>query len=274
MDLSPLIGYNKMVVNSGIPSARKKLARAEIHLQELEAEVDRFREESPYDFDITSEGNKRWTPDIYVQAVVTQAPKTPDSWALITGDILTNLRAALDHAVFPHIRAKKPDLAQHYIQFPIEDAKAQWENKAKWFQHTVSKVVGDAQPYRAPDADRSVHRLRVLRELVNMDKHRALVIASYAAHAFDVGEHSLCTLVSKTVHKEAAMTVGTVIAEAHLMLTQDVHGDRWEQIPTGVTYSECIVIPGVAEPQDLRNVVQELVKKVGALLDLLEAAKC
>lgn len=262
------------MVTSGIPSARRKLERAQSHLTTLHAEVDKFRADSPYDFKMTSAGNKRWQADIYVTVSVTQAPQTPDSWPLITGDILTNLRAALDHAVFPHIRAKKPDLHQQYIQFPIEDAKAQWENKIKWFQRTVSKVVGQAQPYRSDAAKRPLHMLRVLRELVNLDKHRELVISSYAAHAFEVQQRNLYTVVSRTVHKQTPMTVGAVVAEAHLKLARPVRGERWEQIPCGIEYSECIEIPCCTEPQDLRAVMNGLTKAVGSILDELQKAKC
>ncbi len=77
---------------------------------------------------------------------------------------------------FPHIRAKKPDLDRKLIQYPIEDRKDQWENKNKWFKRAVLEVVGKWQPYR--QADPNGHSLRTLRELVNMDKHRDLVIAS------------------------------------------------------------------------------------------------
>jgi hypothetical protein len=73
----------------------------------------------------------------------------------------------LDHAVFPHIRAKKPDLDRKKIQYPIEDRKDQWENKKRWFEKPVLKVVGESQPYRYSDYAREA--LRVLRELVNMD---------------------------------------------------------------------------------------------------------
>jgi hypothetical protein len=180
---------------SGIPSGRKKLARANVHLAELRSAVDDFRTNSSYEFAVESPGNERWKPDIPVTVRVTQAPPIPDDWALIGGDILTNVRAALDHAVFPHIRAKKPDLDRKLIQYPIEDGKVQWENKKKWFKSPVTKVVGQSQPYRK-GTDFATHPLRVLRDLVNRDKHRDLVIASYAMSAFTVGEHDLYTVVS------------------------------------------------------------------------------
>jgi hypothetical protein len=51
---------------SGIPSARKKLARANVHLAELRSAVDDFRTNSSYEFAAESPGNERWKPDIPV----------------------------------------------------------------------------------------------------------------------------------------------------------------------------------------------------------------
>ena len=259
------------MTTSGVPSARRKLERAKVHLAALHGAVDEFRENSPYEFAMESPGNERLKPGIPVTVTVTQAPPIPEDWALITGDILTNVRAALDHAVFPHIRAKKPDLDQKLIQYPIEDRKAQWENKKKWFKSPITKVVGQSQPYRH-GADFAGHPLRALRELVNRDKHRDLLIASYAMSAFDVAKRDLYTVISTRVHK-VPMEVGAVVAEAQLQLAQNVRGERWEQIPCEVEYGEYIEIPD-HEPVGLLSVMQGIVKPITSLLDELEAAGC
>jgi hypothetical protein len=100
------------VSTSGIASARRKLERGNVHLAALRAAIEDFRENSPYEFTMESPGNERWKPGIPVTVTVTQAPSIPDDWALITGDILTNVRAALDHAVFPHICPLEAALAR------------------------------------------------------------------------------------------------------------------------------------------------------------------
>jgi hypothetical protein len=133
------------VTTSGIPSARKKLERARTHLDALDQAVDEFREQSPYEFTTRTPGNKKGSSDIWVTVTVAEAPPIPDSWALITGDILTNARGALDHAVFPHIRARKPTLERKYIQYPIEDSKEQWNKNMVWHREVVHRIVGDYQ---------------------------------------------------------------------------------------------------------------------------------
>lgn len=173
--------------------------------------------------------------------------------------------------MFPHIRAKKPDLDRKLIQYPIEDGKVQWENKKKWFKSPVTKVVGQSQPYRK-GTDFATHPLRVMRDLVNRDKHRDLVIASYAMSAFTVGEHDLYTVVSTEVH-DVPMQVGAVVAEANLKLAQDIRGERWEQVACEVECGEYIEIPD-ARPVNLMSVMQGIVNPLGALLDEQEAAGC
>lgn len=257
---------------SGIPSARKKLHRAQTHLTELRSSINDFRKTTPYDFALESTGNARWESDISIAVRVSTAPPIPDDWALITGDILTNVRAALDHAVFPHVRTVKPDLDRRLIQFPIEDRKAQWENKKKWFKSPVTKVVGQCQPYRS-GTDFALHPLRALRELVNRDKHRELVIASYAVSAFTVGEHDLYTVESSTVHNAVPMEVGAVVAEAQLKLAKNIHGDQWHQIPSEVEYGEYIDIPDT-KPVALISAMQQIMDPLGTLLDELEVTGC
>jgi hypothetical protein len=259
------------MARSGIPSARKKLERAKFHLDTLHHEIRLFREHAPYDFEMTSPGNKRWTPDFNITVKVTQAPATPEAWALITGDILTNARGALDHAVFPHIRARKPDLDRKRIQYPIEDRKDQWENKARWFEKPVLKVVGDSQPYR--DTNPLVNPLRVLRELVNMDKHRDLVIANYAINDFVVAPQDFFRVVGTVVFL-TEMVEGATVAKAHLRLVQNVVGEHLKQFPCYVDYGEMIELPGYAKQLYLLGVMDDIVDTVGHLLHELEQAGC
>ena len=260
-----------VAATSGIPSARKKLERAQFHLDALHREVEAFREHSPYEFATESPGNVRGSSDIWMKVTVKEAPPIPDSWALITGDILTNARGALDHAVFPHIRNRKPTLERKHIQYPIEDSKEQWENKNRWFDKDVRKVVVDSQPYRVSNS--VPHPLRVLRELVNMDKHRDLVIANYSLDDFRMPDHDIFEVVSTTVHI-TEMVPGAAVARAHLRLIQDVVGEHMLEVVSDVEYGETIEIPTYSKRMDLRVVMGGIVKAVAHAIDELEAAGC
>jgi hypothetical protein len=65
----------------------------------------------------------------------------------------------------------------------------------------------------------------VLRELVDMDKHRVLVIANYAVDDFTMAPYELFEVVSTTVHI-TEMVPGAIVARAHLRLVQDVEGEH------------------------------------------------
>lgn len=81
---------------------------------------------------------------------VSHAPPVPDSWPLITGDILTNVRAALDHAIYPHVRATAPSSAPHRIQYPIVDTADDFVSKTTgWFTPEVRAVAEDRSPISA-----------------------------------------------------------------------------------------------------------------------------
>jgi len=260
-----------MMVVSGIPSARKKLDRAKFHLDELDRAVHAFREDSPYKFDMGSAGNEPYKPDFWIDVTVSEAPPVPNEWALITGDILTNLRGSLDHAVFPHIHRMKPDLDRKHIKYPIHDRKEQWEPKKPWFERAVRDVIGDSQPYRAADHGR--HPLRVLRELVNMDKHRDLVIANYAVDDFQVAPQDFFRVVWRTVFLEEMVT-GTRVARAHLQLVEAIEGHQWKEFHCWVDYGETIKVPDVNERFSLLGKMKTLVQFVGQLLNDLEQAGC
>ena len=66
------------------------------------------------------------------QAVITYGLKVKEEpsseWGLIVGDILTNLRAALDHAVYGHAAARQQltQAQERKLQFPILTNSDQW----------------------------------------------------------------------------------------------------------------------------------------------------
>ncbi|MEE3064587.1 MAG: hypothetical protein VYA67_11595 [Actinomycetota bacterium] len=138
----------------------------------------KFRRETPFELATGSISNKPNEPDFYLTAVVAAAPPIPDDWAVLIGDILTNARAALDHAVYTHVRPRKPKMRDQDISYPIHNRKDQFVSKAGWFAPAVSDLIESTQPYNSSTSDE--HFLAALRDLVNIDKRRNLVIAYYA----------------------------------------------------------------------------------------------
>ncbi|GFG84321.1 hypothetical protein [Mycolicibacter algericus] len=261
------------MVTTGIPSARRKLERAQIHADALRTAIDLFREQSPYEFEMKSLGNPRGRPDFRVIVKVTEAPAVPDSWPLIMGDILTNVRAALDHAIFPHVRDRAPDVKPRRIQYPILDSAEAFEQRVgTWFSGDVRRIVEDSQPYVSDNPNG--HPLRILRELVNIDKHRSLILTNYSVGDFQIAPNDLFETVSPPTVRKTPMVTGAVVARAHLRLVRKVSGDQWMHFPCNVGYGETIEIPGIAEPAGLLQAAEGITKAIGPHLDNLEEAGC
>lgn len=101
--------------------------------------------------------------------------------ALLMGDVVHNLRAALDHAVWAitpqHIRQKRPT----EVAFPLrstEKSYTTWAKKRRdWYGPTVFEVIRSNQPFNAAGTGK-LHPLHILQFLSNTDKHQLLNIVA------------------------------------------------------------------------------------------------
>jgi hypothetical protein len=166
--------------DQGVPEApvdfsgvRLKLAGAGVHLDALRAEVAAFQAADPIGYDYSTTPSEAGALVYTVRAVVRAQP--PVEWAAIIGDVLHNLRSALDHAVWAMADpAERNDRAQ----YPIYDDEARYDRAARELLSGVSprrrELIRSEQPFHYPDDARPHHSLGVLARLSNDDKHRAL----------------------------------------------------------------------------------------------------
>lgn len=56
----------------------------------------------------------------------------PEDWPLMVGDVLTNLRAALDHSVYGHAESRNQltDKQRKALCFPIIEKVETWDNRS------------------------------------------------------------------------------------------------------------------------------------------------
>lgn len=157
--------------------ASAKLSRAEEHYWALHSEVWRFLTEMPpaIRYDVSPDLG----PDWYTFSVKFSEP--PIRIAIIFGDMVANLRSALDHSMTAvNLRAGRR------AQFPISDEEVEFEKFAKgWVADKGSPELVDFlrphQPYnRPPEVEVNEHWLRMLATINNADKHRTLVITNNA----------------------------------------------------------------------------------------------
>ena len=124
-------------------------------------------------------------PSKYVYKVK-RLPFIDPEWSLILGDFLTNMRAALDHLAWQLVLLDG-GTPNESTQFPIREselnrngnrASARLEGITR--QDIIDAVVA-VQPYevaRNIGSSPTNHGLYILKELVNIDKHRTLLVAA------------------------------------------------------------------------------------------------
>lgn len=161
-------------------SAFAKLERAKVHFAALQCDVDEYKARKPIGFEYRHARGLIDTDLTIVRVIARVKEPIPEYWSLYVGDILTNLRAALDHAVFGHA-ARRKDLDERQeatLSFPIKTSLGEWRRMRKRLELLVAPDVLDSmeevQPFTDPDGFPDRHPLAVFNKLVNQDKHRAI----------------------------------------------------------------------------------------------------
>lgn len=152
-------------------------------------------------------------PTVWAEWTLDEVPDYTRS-SLLMGDVIHNLRAAMDHAVWavtpPRIQANSPLDVAFPLQRSAESFKKWIGKRKKWYGPTVTKVLESQQPYHA-GADK-LHPLHVLQHLSNTDKHRLLnVVANNAVRMAEVRVSPSPPGVKSSVY-EGVVEAGGVLA--------------------------------------------------------------
>jgi hypothetical protein len=164
-----------------------KVERAKKHLVELKDEMRRYSERHPYEA-VRARKTKRNPHAWQFRLRLTEQPDP--AWAVIIGDILYDLRSALDHLAV----AVAPARRKFQAGFPVA-ARNIWErdatrayvirdpNPRRSFKSAIEGMpieaiafIKSVQPYNAPVDQVETHFLRIISRLENADKHRNLVL--------------------------------------------------------------------------------------------------
>ncbi|QNJ91530.1 hypothetical protein HZU40_09645 [Mycolicibacterium fluoranthenivorans] len=267
-------------------SSFAKLGRAQLHFDQLDAEVKAYRARDPFEwphklsYHLFDESLAVITYKIHIKE------QMPATWGLVVGDILTNLRAALDHAIFGHAAARAEvagtpltTAQERNLNFPVITIANDWPNQrnrlAPLLDPAVLAVVENWQPFNQQQVPADWHQLAVLNALVNRDKHRQVRLLSYVSEEFNVksSDHEVVRVYAQP--KE--MTEGAVVASMHIRrpLRQ---GGRSALVPGRFHvengYTENIDIPKVGAQRSVLTVMEALVAAVEDLLNELKAAGC
>jgi hypothetical protein len=298
----PSVGLLSAVVRmlGQMQSAFAKLGRAKAHRDTLDADVKVFRDRDPHGWNIKPTDHPS-DPSLGVLTIRLEVREpTPPEWGLIVGDILTNLRAALDHTVVGHAakRSQQPltEQEEKKLNFPILLNQKQWlgapaapatattpatpkvesahKKLVKYLDPAVLDVIEKSQPYH--NAPPEGHPLGGLNDLVNRDKHRAVQVVSYIRKRFEV-EKSDVEVVWVDA-PDVPMTDGSVVATLHVRRPQPRAGQQEALVPTNFhfinEYGERLDMPGLGYDADVRGVMNVLVDGVEKVLIDLQAAGC
>jgi hypothetical protein len=113
--------------------------------------------------------------------------RIPDWWSVAVGEVMHNLRAALDNLVWQLVIGNGHKPGQQH-EFPIASDEGWYEKRApgklRHVPAAAKRVIDQVQPYRRPAKELRVHPLWIVHNLNRIDKHHLLhVIAAYTHEA-------------------------------------------------------------------------------------------
>jgi len=155
-----------------------KVDRAKKHLSDFEVELRAFLDSEPY-----KTGTKP-DPKIpkAIKYYIVSAADPPLTLAAIAGDVVHNLRSALDHLAFHLVSVSKSQPGKK-TGFPIFENSSEYEaqshGKVKGMSTAAVEAIDRCKPYKGGnDAMWRLHELDIV------DKHKSLFIAGVHVTSF------------------------------------------------------------------------------------------
>jgi hypothetical protein len=168
-------------MNARTELVRIKVKRAKHHIEYFNGRIDDFFRGVPNPYPIIREDDPK-TGDLVFK--LGKCLPIPEDFPAIIGDILQNLRTALDHLAWQLVLANG-ETPTSQTGFPIaEDLKkfeAMFGRKVEGISESAIKKIRALNPYGRADED-----LWGLHELNNTDKHRLLFVVGAAHTGIDV----------------------------------------------------------------------------------------
>jgi hypothetical protein len=251
-------------VTSRLDGPRGKVERAKKHLHDLEPAIRAFLGTNPYVIGTKRDAETRRL--IYYMVSVREPPPTVLG---IAGDVLQNLRSALDHLAYQLVLVGtgKPGPFEH-VYFPIFDSASEYKakkgRKVKGMRKEAIDAIDAAKPYKGGN-----DTLWMLHSLNIVDKHRLLIavgsafkgvnIAALAGRAFsDLPDIQVPAFWLRPQDRMCPLKAGDEIF-ADL---PDAEPDENVQFAFGVAFSE----PKISECEPMLETLQQMADLVDGLL--------
>jgi hypothetical protein len=163
-----------MTADERLIGCQLKIDRANQHIRDLQAAIDKFIWSKPHLFD-SKDDLESGERSFYVRIV----PDIPfDPISLLAGDALQNLRSTLDHLAFQIVGSPAditPEIRR--ISFPIGESPAHYKSllsrrEIQTLRPDAVEAIDALKPYKGGD-----NTLWLLHSLNIIDKHRLLISA-------------------------------------------------------------------------------------------------
>jgi hypothetical protein len=194
---------------------QEKLAWARKHLETFKQAVGAFANDSPYRTAAQDEpetGDRVWR-------IFRNKPLPPD-WPLVVGDVVHNLRSALDNLVYLIAQRNTPrDLTEDEakrLEFLIFDSDTNYLKTQKrclsLLPTAAQTEIEGLQPYKRTNPANDT--LSLLNRLSNVDKHRHLVVTEVVGGVISMkaGDREVIRERSEILNTMIVFEEGAIIA--------------------------------------------------------------
>jgi hypothetical protein len=248
-----------------------KIERARRHVAELNSAVGTFFESNPYKV-----GTKRDPQTRKLIYYVESVRATPISFSTITGDVIQNLRSALDHlALQLFLVGTNGASGGRHIYFPIAPGAAEYKSsvsrRIKGMRQDAVDVLNVIEPYKGGKGN----ELWVIHELNNIDKHRLLVTVGSSFQSVNLGAH-MAAMFEKSFGKTIPILDAFVRPADNLCplkVGDELFIDAVDaEVNEKMTFRFNIALnePGIIDGKPLLETVQQFVDLVGNTVLLLK----
>ena len=155
---------------------------------------------------------------------------------VIVGDVVSNLRSALDHVIYAISYSRKPDEFRddRSTEFPICDNadafhSSRRQNEIRGLPPEAQAIVEGLQPYHGGKVGDDP--LWMLREMSNIDKHRSIHLTTWSAYevAWDITGVPPGVIIHRHfVRPPGKLESGAIVAEMELSCPADLPNAQME----------------------------------------------
>jgi len=161
-------------------SAKLRIARAEEHLDDLEAKIDKYFGKNPYAIVRETDAD-----EAYEILKVQFTERLPFRWRILATEIVEHLRASLDHATWACSYLKTGDPNTKFVSFPFGKTARDVDNgvraRAKHLPPEIQSLLKSFKPHKGGN-----DALCTLNDLCNTSKHALVAFVAGATAGFEI----------------------------------------------------------------------------------------